>query len=127
MLYCTFIPVCYQYFLKLSLRRYSRPYLLPLSHPQFFSPESPLPNANPTRIVSVPTVTLLSQTRSLASILDKYAQGCQEILKRRYDLADGRYGVDRDELAQVVEDLFNARDAYGHFGQDQEEGHELDI
>jgi hypothetical protein len=76
--------------------------------------------------LSVPTVTLLSQTSSLASILDKYARNCQEMItKRGSDFADGRYGVDKDELGQVVEDLFNARDAYGYFGPEEEP--ELDM
>ena len=77
--------------------------------------------------MSVPTVTLLSQTNSLASLLDKYARGCREVVRRGPDFADGRYGVDRDELGQVVEDLFNARDAYGYFDHDQAEEYELDI
>ncbi len=77
--------------------------------------------------MSVPTVTLLSQTNSLASLLDKYARACREVVRRGPDLADGRYGVDRDELGQVVEDLFNARDAYGYFDHDQAEEYELDI
>ena len=79
------------------------------------------------RIVGVPAVTLLSQTSSLATLLDKYARGCREVVRRGPDLADGRYGVDREELGQVVEDLFNARDAYGYFDYDQEEEQELDI
>ena len=131
-----YVPSClvpgvapFIYLFKLSLRGYSRPYLLPLSHPQFFCPNPPLTNANRARIgiASVPIVTLLSQTSSLAAILDTYVRGCQEIMKRGADLADGRYGVDRDELGQVVEDLFNARDAYGYFDQHQEEEHGLDL
>jgi hypothetical protein len=78
--------------------------------------------------VSVPTVTLLSQTSSLASLLDTYARGCQDVVRRAAsDLADGRHGVDRDELRQVVEDLLNARDAYGYFDHDEAEELELDI
>jgi len=73
-------------------------------------------------------MTLLSQTSSLSSLLDIYVRGCQEVVRRgAADLADGRYGVDRDELGQVVEELLNARDAYGYFGHDETEEHELDI
>ena len=72
-------------------------------------------------------VALLTQTHALASMLDTYARDCQEMVRRGVDLAGGRYGADKDELGQIVEDLFNARDAYGYFDQDQEEGHELDI
>lgn len=77
--------------------------------------------------MGVPMVTVLSQTSSLASLLDTYARGCQEVVRRGPDLTDGRYGVDRDELVQMVEDLFNARDAYGYFDHDEAEEHELDI
>jgi len=130
-----YVPACLYRWLPhlylLPLRDYARPYLLPLSHPQFFQLNPTLQNAHAGRIASVPTLSLLSQTSSLASLFDKYAREWQEITKRGSDLADGRYGVDRDELGQVVEDLFNARDAYGYFGQQgqqgQEEEHDLDI
>jgi hypothetical protein len=72
-------------------------------------------------------VTLLSQTNALASLLDTYARGCRELMRRGADLAGG--GVDKDELGQVVEELFNARDAYGYgyIDRDAEDGFELDI
>lgn len=121
------------YLFKHSRRGYPRPYLLPLSHPQFFRRRPPRAGAtaSPARVAGVPAVTLLSQTRALAALLDTCARGCRAAARADCGAgrAEGRWGVERDELGQVVEDLLSARDAYGYVGQelDWEGEHALDV
>ena len=95
-----------------SARDYPRPYLLPLSHPQFFRRS---PQLLPARTPSVATATFLSQTRALACILDTYAQACRGAGTGMGTRGGGVVDDDKEELGQAAEDLFNARDAYGYF------------